>query len=416
MNLFNAVLFLLFLFSYDLVLESLEGHEHDDVQATILERRNQIIQQLQCHASFIQECNLDPTEENTHHSLTAKYVKFLLATASSHLDIGHLEPQTPAEKFKIAAFVLGVWLSAGLAKLIKPVISPIEQPDRFSEWIDRYSSDEFEASTEKLFNWLSNSLRNEEPKVLGGVYHHAMKLEVFCGFLMLAKLIPVSLMRNRPEERLVPIYDFNFTCTTVDYLQFSMQNPDQRPHPGNMYSSDSVAIPLPNTGRTPPWNRISVSNLRRSVGMAAGLHWGSGTPSNSLSISRTAPFNISVRTRIYSKRFYKCKYCGFRIASLANISLIAQLFGQDLPIPSVMVIHPPLTSVTVQHTNEIEQTPDSLAQRNNLLCGMFEEQIGKCFVVAAADLEIWVLHLPCVKLEPLRYERLIPWYLSHPGS
>ncbi|RZC50105.1 hypothetical protein C5167_018527 [Papaver somniferum] len=228
-----------------------------------------------------------------------------------------------------------------------------------------------------------------------------MKLEVFCGFLMLAKLIPVSLMRNRPEERLVPIYDFNFTCTTVDYLQFSMQNPDQRPHPGNMYSSDSVAIPLPNTGRTPPWNRISVSNLRRSVGMAAGLHWGSGTPSNSLSISRTAPFNISVRTRIYSKRFYKCKYCGFRIASLANISLIAQLFGQDLPIPSVMVIHPPLTSVTVQHTNEIEQTPDSLAQRNNLLCGMCEEQIGKCFVVAAADLEIWVLHLPCVKLEPL---------------
>ncbi|RZC51473.1 hypothetical protein C5167_019899 [Papaver somniferum] len=387
--------------NYNLVLESLEG-QHDD------ERRKKIIQEIQWHASSNQECNLDPTAENTHHSLAAKYVKFLLATASSHLDIGHLETQTPAEKFKIAAFVLGVWLSARLAKLIKPVISPIEQPHRFSERIDRYSSDEFEASTEKLCNWLSDSLRNEEPKVLGGVYHHAMKLEVLCGFLMLAKLIPVSLMRNRPEERLVPIYDFNFTCATVDYLQFSMQNPDRRAHPGNMYFSDSVAIPLPNTGRTPPWNRISVSNLRRSVGMAAGLHWESGTPSNSLSISRTAPVDISVRTTIYSQRFYKCNYCGFRIASLANISLMAQLFGQDLPIPSVMVIHPPLTTVIVQHTNETEQTPDGLG--NNLLCGMCEEQIGKCFVVAAAELEIWVLHLPCLKLEPSRYERLIPWY------
>ncbi|KAI3891963.1 hypothetical protein MKX03_010840, partial [Papaver bracteatum] len=389
---------------YNLVLESLEG-QHDDVQAAILERKNKIIQQLQCHASLIQECNLDPTAENTHRSLTAKYVKFLLTTASSHLDIGHLETQIPAEKFKIAAFVLGVWLSARLAKLIKPVIGPIVQPHRFSEWIDRYSSDELEASplqTEKLFNWLSNSLRNEEPKALGGIYHRSMKLGVLCGFLMLAKLIPVSLMRNCSEERLVPISDFDFTRTTVDYLQWSMQNPDRRPHPGNIYFSDSVAIPLPNTGRTPPWNRISVSNLSRSVGMAAGLHWRSGTPSNSLSISRTAPVNIIVRTRMYSQRFYRCNYCGFRIVSLANISLIAQLFGQDLPIPSVMVIHPPLTSVIVR-------TPDGLAQRNNLLCGMCEERIGKCFVVAAAEPEIWVLHLPCLNLEPLRYERLIPW-------
>lgn len=96
-----------------------------------------------------QECDLDPTAETTQHSVTAKYVNFLLATASGNQDMVHLEIPTPAEKLKIAAHVLSaitpcVRVSATLAKLIKPLTRRNKRPRRFNMWIDRYSSDEFE--------------------------------------------------------------------------------------------------------------------------------------------------------------------------------------------------------------------------------------------------------------------------------
>ncbi|KAI3976793.1 hypothetical protein MKX01_008651 [Papaver californicum] len=214
--------------AYNIVLDSLED-QHADVQDSILERRNFITQELQWHATFIQECDLAPTAETTQHSVTAKYVKFLLATASGNLDMVHLEIPSPAERLKIAAHVLSaitpcVRLSATLAKLIKPVTRPNKRPRQFNMWIDRYSSDEFEASTlqtEELLNRLSNSLMDEERIVLGGLYHQAMQLEVEFFYSRLSvptKLIPVSLMHNR-DVRLLLFSVFDFTCTTVDSLQ-----------------------------------------------------------------------------------------------------------------------------------------------------------------------------------------------------
>ncbi|XP_026379291.1 bifunctional TH2 protein, mitochondrial-like [Papaver somniferum] len=214
--------------AFDIVLESLEDQQ-EDVQAAILERRNFITQELQWHASFIQECDLDPTAETTQHSVTAKYVNFLLATASGNQDMVHLEIPTPAEKLKIAAHVLSaitpcVRVSATLAKLIKPLTRRNKRPRRFNMSIDRCSSDEFEAltvQTERLLDWLSNSLTDEERKVLGEVYHQAMKLEVEFFYSRLSvptKLIPVSLLHNR-EECLLLFSVFDFACTAVDSLQ-----------------------------------------------------------------------------------------------------------------------------------------------------------------------------------------------------
>ncbi|KAI3970972.1 hypothetical protein MKX01_024619 [Papaver californicum] len=99
--------------AYNIVLESLED-QHADLHDSILERRNLITQELQWHATFIQECDLAPTADTTQHSMTAKYVEFLLATTSGNLDM-----------------------------LIKPVITPNKRPRQFNLWILRYSSDEF---------------------------------------------------------------------------------------------------------------------------------------------------------------------------------------------------------------------------------------------------------------------------------
>ncbi|RZC43590.1 hypothetical protein C5167_036535 [Papaver somniferum] len=203
------------------------------------------------------ECDLDPTADTTQHSVTAKYVNFLLATASGNLDM-------------IAAHVLSaitpcVRVSATLAKLIKPVTRRNKRPRRFNMWIDRYSSDEFEASTvqtEELLDWLSNSLTDEERKVLGKVYHQAMKLEVEFFYSRLAvptKLIPVSLLHNHEEERLLlfSVFDFACTATAVDSLQGLEQmtlssakeksivglppRPGRRPRPGNTHLQMSRA-------------------------------------------------------------------------------------------------------------------------------------------------------------------------------
>ncbi|RZC58400.1 hypothetical protein C5167_005707 [Papaver somniferum] len=253
--------------AFDIVLESLEDQQ-EDVQAAILERRNFITQELQWHASFIQECDLDPTAETTQHSVTAKYVNFLLATASGNQDMVHLEIPTPAEKLKIAAHVLSaitpcVRVSATLAKLIKPLTRRNKRPRRFNMWIDRYSSAEFEAltvQTEGLLDWLSNSLTDEERKVLGEVYHQAMKLEVEFFYSRLSvptKLIPVSLLHNREEDRLLLFSVFDFACTAVDSLQGLEQmtlssakeksivglppRPGRRPRPGNTHLQMSRA-------------------------------------------------------------------------------------------------------------------------------------------------------------------------------
>ncbi|XP_026381411.1 bifunctional TH2 protein, mitochondrial-like [Papaver somniferum] len=253
--------------AYDIVLESLEDQQ-EDVQAAILEKRNFITQELQWHASFIQECDLDPTAETTQHSVTAQYVNFLLATASGNQDMVHLEIPTPAEKLKIAAHVLSaitpcVRVSATLAKLIKPLTRRNKRPRRFNMWIDRYSSDEFEAltvQTEGLLDWLSNSLTDKERKVLGEVYHQAMKLEVEFFYSRLSvptKLIPVSLLHNREEERLLLFSVFDFACTAVDSLQGLEQmtlssakeksivglppRPGRRPRPGNTHLQMSRA-------------------------------------------------------------------------------------------------------------------------------------------------------------------------------
>ncbi|KAI3918916.1 hypothetical protein MKW98_017364 [Papaver atlanticum] len=245
----GVLLFLALLFTYDIVLESLED-QHEDVQAAILESRNFITQELQWHASFIQECDLDPTAETTHHSVTAKYVQFLLATASgNNLDMVHLEIPTPAEKLKIAAHVLSairpcVRTSATLGKLIKPAST---------------------LQTEELLNRLSNSLTDEEP----------MKLEVEFFYSCMSvptKLIPVSLPHNREEERLLLFSVFDFACTTVDSLkgleQITLSSAKEKsivglpPHPGRRPRPGNTHLQMSRADLKKAWDAIAAFDKR----------------------------------------------------------------------------------------------------------------------------------------------------------
>ncbi|KAI3976666.1 hypothetical protein MKX01_008524 [Papaver californicum] len=204
----------------------------------------------------------------------------------------HLEIPTPVKRLKIAAHVLGaitpcVRLSATLAKLIKPVIRPNKRPHQFNMWIDRYSSDEFEASTlqtEELLNRLSNSLMDDERKVggvggwgggWGGVLlHQAMELEVECLYSRMSvptKLIPVSLTHNR-DERLLLFAVFDFTCTTVGSLQgleqITLSTAKKKsiaglpPRPGRMPRTGNTHLHMSRADLRKAWDDIAVFDKR----------------------------------------------------------------------------------------------------------------------------------------------------------
>ncbi|OVA02304.1 Thiaminase-2/PQQ biosynthesis protein C [Macleaya cordata] len=212
--------------AYELAAECADD---DDAKAAIFQLRNNVLQELKMHDSFVLEWGLDPTKETTCNAATLRYTEFLLATASGKVEgekgLGKIA--TPFEKTKIAAYTLGAMtpcmrLYAFLGKEIRALVSPDESSHPYKKWIDNYSSEHFEASAlqiEELLDKLSISLTGEELEVIEKLYHQAMKLEIefFSAQPIVQQiLVPLSKMIDPMEERLMLFSDFDLTCTVVD--------------------------------------------------------------------------------------------------------------------------------------------------------------------------------------------------------
>ncbi|KAF6144414.1 hypothetical protein GIB67_024641 [Kingdonia uniflora] len=206
-----------------------ECADDDDAKAAICELRNEVVEELRMHDSFVEEWGFDPAKETTLNPATVKYTDFLLATASGKVEGGKglIKIVTPFEKTKIAAYTLGAMtpcmrLYAFLGKEIQALLDPDENSHPYKKWIINYSSESFEVSalqTEDLLDKLSISLTGEELEVIEKLYHQAMNLEIdfFCGQPIVQRtIVPLFGVQNSVEHRLVIFSDFDLTCTVVD--------------------------------------------------------------------------------------------------------------------------------------------------------------------------------------------------------
>ncbi|XP_024988230.1 bifunctional TH2 protein, mitochondrial-like isoform X1 [Cynara cardunculus var. scolymus] len=203
--------------------------DDDDAKVSILELRKRALEELKQHASFVQEWDLDLSNETAPNAATVKYTNFLLATASGKVEgvKGPGELATPFEKTKVAAYTLGAMapcmrLYVFLGKELKSLADANGDKHPYEKWIDKYSSEAYQAAmlqTEDLLDKLSVSLTGEELDTMQKLYHQALKLEME---FFLAQpvdqqtVLPLSKQHIPTEHRLMIFSDFDLTCTVVD--------------------------------------------------------------------------------------------------------------------------------------------------------------------------------------------------------
>ncbi|CAL2269651.1 unnamed protein product [Prunus armeniaca] len=206
-----------------------ECADDDDAKVAISLLRNAVREELKMHDSFVKEWGLHGAKKAAINSAAAKYIDFLLATASGKVEgvKGPGKLATPFEKTKVAAYTLGAMtpcmrLYAFLGKEFKALLDPNEGSHPYKKWIDNYSSESFQASaaqTEELLDKLSVSLTGEELDIIEKLYHQAMKLEIefFCAqSLVQPTIVPLIKEHNPTTDRLMIFSDFDLTCTVVD--------------------------------------------------------------------------------------------------------------------------------------------------------------------------------------------------------
>ncbi|XP_062195678.1 bifunctional TH2 protein, mitochondrial-like isoform X2 [Phragmites australis] len=199
----------------------------DDERATIAALRKAVLQELNLHASVLQEWGVDPTKEIPPSPATTKYTDFLLATAAGKVDgaKGSDKMVTPFEKTKIAAYTVGAMtpcmkLYAYLGKELTVFLKQDENHP-YKKWVNTYGSSDFEDNAlqiEELLDKLSVSLTGEELEVIGKLYQQAMRLEVeFFSAQPVDQPVVAPLSRYcDPKYKLLVFSDFDLTCTSVD--------------------------------------------------------------------------------------------------------------------------------------------------------------------------------------------------------
>ncbi|KAK3124169.1 hypothetical protein QOZ80_8AG0641470 [Eleusine coracana subsp. coracana] len=201
--------------------------DDDDERATIAALRKAVLQELNLHASVLQEWGVDPTKEIPPSPATTKYTDFLLATAAGKVDgaKGSDKMVTPFEKTKIAAYTVGAMtpcmrLYAYLGKELTVFLKQDENHP-YKKWINTYGSSGFEDNAlqiEELLDKLSVSLTGEELEIIGKLYQQAMRLEVeFFAAQPVDQPVVAPLSRYcDPKYKLLIFSDFDLTCTVVD--------------------------------------------------------------------------------------------------------------------------------------------------------------------------------------------------------
>ncbi|TVU04463.1 hypothetical protein EJB05_47573 [Eragrostis curvula] len=201
--------------------------DDDDERATIAALRKAVLQELNLHASVLQEWGVDPTKEIPPSPATTKYTDFLLATAAGKVDgtKGSDKMVTPFEKTKIAAYTVGAMtpcmrLYAYLGKELTAFLKQDENHP-YKKWINTYGSSGFEDNAlqiEDLLDKLSVSLTGEELEIIGKLYQQAMRLEVeFFSAQPVDQPVVAPLSKYCDlKYKLLVFSDFDLTCTVVD--------------------------------------------------------------------------------------------------------------------------------------------------------------------------------------------------------
>ncbi|KAK0583258.1 hypothetical protein LWI29_035256 [Acer saccharum] len=205
-----------------------ECADDEDDKTAIRNLRKRVNKKLKAHDTLVHEWGFELPKENITDNAAVKYTDFLGATALGKVEGEKaLKIETPFEKIKIAAYILGaispcMRLFAVIAKEIKALLDPNDSSHNYKKWIDTYCSQDFEVSallTEELLDKLSVSLTGEELEVIEKLYHQAMKLDAafFAAQPIYQQIVvPLSQVQEPVEGRLTIFCDFDLTCAAFD--------------------------------------------------------------------------------------------------------------------------------------------------------------------------------------------------------
>lgn len=170
-------------------------------------------------------------KECSPNMATVEYTRFLLATAAGKVEEGE-EPSGSVnlvERKEIPAYAIGAMipcsrLYAFLGQEIMKALEHDISDHSYRQWIERYSSENSEASAtgmETFLDKLANLLTGEKLEVLGRLYYHALKLEreFFAAQPLYQKtLVPLLKLIDSANCRYTIISDFELSCTALDSL------------------------------------------------------------------------------------------------------------------------------------------------------------------------------------------------------
>ncbi|MCO5602811.1 hypothetical protein L7F22_056950 [Adiantum nelumboides] len=137
--------------------------------------------ELQLHSSYAQAWGVDLSHDLSHpNKATVKYTEFLLATASS--EERKERERTSLDRQRVAAAMTPCMrLYAFLGQEIRNFLGGDSPESPYREWIDTYSSKEFQSSTlqiESLLDTLAAHLGEDDVSKLENLYSQAFTLEL----------------------------------------------------------------------------------------------------------------------------------------------------------------------------------------------------------------------------------------------
>ncbi|CAM6045191.1 unnamed protein product [Sphagnum compactum] len=215
---------------------ALQSADDEEAKASIASLQHAVHEELCLHSSFAEKWGLDLTQPDAPNPATTKYTDFLLRTASECVDRasgtrdGELLKVTESNVEQrlhrcartITAMTPCMRLYAFLGQeLEKHTGMGCKHP--YQEWIETYSSVDFEASAsqiEQLLDKLSVTFNEEVQASLEIIYKQAMALEVefFSAQSLSTEAVQVPYFKSASaaKECLVLVSDFDSTCTVAD--------------------------------------------------------------------------------------------------------------------------------------------------------------------------------------------------------
>ncbi|MCL7021957.1 hypothetical protein MKW94_001341 [Papaver nudicaule] len=218
--------------AFKLAVDYAEGDDKDALR----EWGSRFIPELENNKFFIREMgSLYSIAETAPDLATKKYMEFLSATATGHvqLGLGNNQLWTNLEKSNIPVYVVGAMTAymkvyAFLGRKIGALVRPDDHP--FQMWIQKYSSEEFEELTlyiEELLDKLSSKSTMHNVEVIEQIYLKSLiltKKTLYSQHTSVQPLISPLSRALRPNDDHVKLFvDFDLTCSKVDSLEYLVE-------------------------------------------------------------------------------------------------------------------------------------------------------------------------------------------------